>query len=73
MNNLQDFTREVFRMRRAQKDLKKYNTRANQDKVAMLERNVDIALEKMIAEAEKIKQMKWDAAAPVDTSGGEHV
>jgi len=66
MNNLLDFARLVLRMRRAQKDLKKYNTRAQQQKVETLEREVDIELEKMVNEGQKIKQMQMNAKA-----GGE--
>jgi hypothetical protein len=67
MSNLQNFVRQVARMRVAQKARDKNLTRSYIERAKILEREVDKALEEMGFQGQKIKQMRLDDADPKKT------
>ena len=56
-NPYHEFSRKVYRMRKAQKDAKRVNSQVAQRSVESLERDVDKWLEAASTDAAKVKQM----------------
>jgi len=61
MKALQDFVKKVARMRKAQKDAKKFNMRSQIDAAEKLEREVDKMLEEFGFQNAKAQQLRLDA------------
>jgi len=67
MNNIQNFIRLVYRLRKAQKLYAKTGTQSAQMSVNDLEESVDRQLGTMGLEGSQIKQMRLDAAVKLKT------
>lgn len=60
MTDINDFPRLVWRLRKAQKNAKRFPSRQNDEVVLRLEREVDQYLEQFAVEKKKVQQMTFD-------------
>ncbi len=61
MTDIYDFPRLVWRLRKAQKNVKRFPSRQNDAVVSSIEREVDEYLDTLAMEKKKVAQMSFDA------------